>query len=57
MENLHDRIIRYMTNPYYWNEDDFELYNKLNISLPMIGPERKKWNEFYNNIKKKLINS
>ena len=57
MENLHDRIIRYMTNPYYWNEDDFELYNKLNISLPMIGPERKKWNEFYNNIKNKLINS
>ncbi len=55
MNNIYDNVMNYMNNYNYWNEDDIKLFKKLNIKEPMIGPERKKWNYFYNHIKLKLI--
>lgn len=55
MENIYDNIMYYMNNNNNWTKDDIELFNKLNIKEPMIGPERKKWQFFYDNIKLKLL--
>jgi len=55
MDNIYNSIMNYMKDYNNWNNDDIELFTKLNIKEPMIGPERKKWQYFYNHIKLKFI--
>jgi|688.fasta_scaffold37959_2 hypothetical protein len=55
MENIYDKVMSYIKNNDNWSKDDIELFTKLDIKEPMIGPERKKWKFFYDYIKLKLL--
>lgn len=55
MENIYDKVMSYIKNNDNWSKDDIELFEKLDIKEPMIGPERKKWKFFYDYIKLKLL--
>lgn len=55
MENIYDKVMSYIKNNDNWSKDDIELFEKLDIKEPMIGPERKKWKIFYDYIKLKLL--
>lgn len=55
MENIYDKVMSYIKNNDNWSKDDIQLFEKLDIKEPMIGPERKKWKFFYDYIKLKLL--
>lgn len=55
--SLYDNIQRYTYNRNIWNEDDFAIWNSLNIQDRNVGPERKKWKILFDHIEIKVIKS
>jgi hypothetical protein len=54
--SLHENIERYASNRDYWDTEDTILHDALAMTGGRVGPERKKWKYFTDNIKPKIIN-
>lgn len=55
--SLYDNVQSYAANRDMWDNDDLTLYNSLHIQQGQVGQERKKWNEFLNHVKVRVVNA
>ena len=53
--SLYDNVQYYAANRDVWDETDTALYNSLCIREGQVGQERKKWKEFLNHAKLKVV--
>jgi len=52
---IFDNVQRYVNDKNVWNDTDLLFYNSLGILNKNVGPERKKYKEFFQHVETKVI--